>query len=63
MDGEDHLNHRVRNEVVHTVDEEGHIIHKTKRRNTEGKIEVMVKRGKDLSNYWMTIRKREATGN
>jgi hypothetical protein len=39
MDGEDHLNHRVRNEVLHTVDEDRHIVYKTKRRKTEGKIE------------------------
>jgi len=33
------LKHRVRNEVLHTVDEDGHIIYKTKWRKTEGKIE------------------------
>jgi len=50
MDGEDHLNPRVRNEVLHTVDEDRHIIHLTKRIRTEGKIEgkieVTGKRGR-----------------
>jgi hypothetical protein len=53
----------VRNEVLHRVDEERYIIHTTRRRKTEGKIEGRVEgredEEEDLSNYWMTIRKRE----
>ena len=52
MDGEDQLNNRVRNGVLHRVDEERLIIHKTKRRKTEGKIkgkiEVTGRRGRRL---------------
>jgi hypothetical protein len=29
----------------------------------EGKIKVTERRGKDLRNYWITLRKREDTGN
>jgi hypothetical protein len=30
---------------------------------TEGMIEVMGSRGKDISSYWMTLRKPEDIGN
>jgi hypothetical protein len=32
-------------------------------RKIEGRIEVTGRRGRDVSNYWMTLRKREDTGN
>jgi hypothetical protein len=47
----------------------GHILHRNcllkhviegKR---EGRIEVMGRRGEEVSSYWMTLRKREDTGN
>jgi hypothetical protein len=31
--------------------------------NMEGRIEVMGRRGRRLNSYWMTLRKREDTGN
>jgi hypothetical protein len=68
--------HRVKEErnILHTIRRRkanwiGHIL----RRNcllkhvTEGKLEgrteMMRRRGKGVSSYWMTIRKREDTGN
>ena len=29
----------------------------------EGRMEVMGRRGRNVSSYWMTLRKREGTGN